>query len=259
MKDEELAEKIASFDGWHYQFDLRGHLTPIRHPKFVNRHEQRKKHFIKPLAEMFGGSLEGKRVLDLASNAGYWSLASVEAGCDYVLGIEGRQMHVDQAELVFEVKGVEKERYEFVQGDIFQTNFKEYGEFDVVLCLGLFYHVSKHVELLEKIAEVNTDILIIDTRVARASGAWMKIHGQNPKSYMSAVDRTLAMTPTRQAVHDLAKEVGYEVVVLKPDFRNERGQPAWRGAMDYKGGSRRAFFCSKRTELSRLTAEVEPL
>ena len=259
MKDEELAQKIASFDSWHYQFDLRGHLTPIHHPKFVNRHEQRKKHFIYPLADKFGGSLEGKRVLDLASNAGYWSLASVEAGCDYVLGIEGRQMHVDQAELVFEVKGVEKERYGFVQGDIFQTDFTEYGEFDVVLCLGLFYHVSKHVELLEKIAEVNTDILIIDTRVARASGPWMEIHGQDPNSYMSAVDRTLAMVPTKQAVHDLAKEFGYEVVMLKPDFRDERGNSAWRGAMDYKGGARRAFMCAKRTELGNLAVETEPI
>jgi predicted nicotinamide N-methyase len=37
---------------------------------------------------LFGGSLEGKRVLDLASNAGYWSLASIKAGANYVLDNE---------------------------------------------------------------------------------------------------------------------------------------------------------------------------
>jgi 2-polyprenyl-3-methyl-5-hydroxy-6-metoxy-1,4-benzoquinol methylase len=203
VQDEEIRQKIASFPRWHYEFDLKGNLTPIHKKPKAKRHSRRKEHFLDPLVRLLGGSLEGSRVLDLASNAGYWLLASIEAGADYVLGIEGRQMHVDQANFVFEVKGVEQERYDFVVGDIFDTDFTEYGEFDVVLCLGLFYHVSKHVELLEKIAEVNTDILIIDTRVDRASGPWMKIHGQNPDSYVDAVDRTLAMTPTRQAVLDL--------------------------------------------------------
>src|SRR5215218_8439157 len=113
MQDEEIRQKVASFPRWHYQFDLRGNLTPIHKKPRVNRHTQRKKHFFDPIVRLFGGSLEGKRILDLASNAGYWSLASIEAGADYVLGIEGRQMHVDQASFVFEVKEVESDRYDF--------------------------------------------------------------------------------------------------------------------------------------------------
>jgi tRNA (mo5U34)-methyltransferase len=110
MQDEEIRQKIASFPRWHYQFDLRGNHTPIHKQGRVNRHTQRKKHFFDPVVSLFGGSLEGKRVLDLACNAGYWSLAAIEAGADYVLGIEGRQMHVDQASFVFEVKEVERDR-----------------------------------------------------------------------------------------------------------------------------------------------------
>jgi hypothetical protein len=166
---------------------------------------------------------------------------------------------VDQAALVFEVKGVDKRRYDFVCGDIFKTDFTRFGRFDIVLCLGLFYHVSKHVELLEKIAEVNTDLLVIDTNVVRRGGSWMRLHGENLESNKSAVDRPLAMTPTKRAVHALAREMGYEVVTLEPDFRDERGEPSWRGAMDYRNGSRRSFVCSKRTDLSLLPVKVEPL
>jgi len=258
MQDEEIRQKIASFQGWHYQFDLKGNLTPIRKKKFVNRHEQRKKHFIEPLAQLFGGSLAAKRVLDLACNAGFWSLAAVRAGCDYVLGIEGRQMHVDQANFVFDVKEIEKDRYGFVLGDIFETDLRQFGTFDVVLCLGLMYHVSKPMELLEKISEVNDDVLIIDSTLSKAPGSFLELRGQNPNSYMSAVDRTLAMHPTKQAVRDLAEEFGYSVVTLEPDFRDEDGEPAWTGGQDYRNGSRRAFVCSKKTNLFDLPAKVEP-
>src|SRR5918993_493320 len=207
MQDEEIRQKIASFPRWHYQFDLRGNLTPIHKKPRVNRHTQRKTHFFDPLVRLFGGSLEGKRVLDLASNAGYWSLASIEAGANYVLGIEGRQMHVDQASFVFDIKEVERDRYEFVMGDIFKTDFRQFGTFDVVLCLGLMYHISKPMELMEKISEVNDDILVVDTTLSKASGSFLKIVPQDPDSFMSAVDRSIAMRPTKRAVRDLAEHL----------------------------------------------------
>src|SRR5215208_1062209 len=197
MQDEEIRQKIASFPRWHYQFDLRGNLTPIHKKPRVNRHTQREKHFFDPLVRLFGGSLEGKRVLDLASNAGYWSLASIEAGADYVLGIEGRQMHVDQASLV------------------------------------------------------------VDTTLSMARGSFLKIVPQDPDSYMSAVDRSIAMRPTKRAVRALAEHFGYSVVTLEPDFRNAKGKPAWAGSNDYRRGSRRAFICAKKTDLSHLSAKVE--
>src|SRR5215216_3136697 len=257
MQDEEIRQKIANFPRWHYQFDLRGNLTPIHKEGRVNRHAQRKKLFFDPVVRLFGGTLKDKRVLDLACNAGYWSLASIEAGADYVLGIEGRQMHVDQANLVFDVKEVQRDRYGFVVGDIFETDFRQYGTFDVVLCLGLMYHISKPIELMEKISEVNDDILVVDTLLTKASGSFFKMVPQNPDSPMSAVDRSIAMRPTRRAVLELAEHFGYSVVTLEPDFRNAKGKPAWAGSNDYRRGSRRAFICAKKTDLSHLSAKVE--
>jgi 2-polyprenyl-3-methyl-5-hydroxy-6-metoxy-1,4-benzoquinol methylase len=257
MQDEEIRQKIASFPRWHYQFDLRGNLTPIHKEGHINRHTQRKRHFFDPVVRLLGGSLEGKRVLDLASNAGYWSLATIEAGADYVLGIEGRQMHVDQASFVFDIKEVERDRYDFVMGDIFETDFRQFGTFDVVMCLGLMYHISKPMELMEKISEVNDDILVVDTTLSMASGSFLKIVPQDPDSYMSAVDRSIAMRPTKRAVRDLAEHFGYSVVTLKPNFRNAKGEHAWTGGNDYRGGSRRAFICAKKTDLSHLSAKME--
>ena len=121
MRNEQIREKIDSFPYWHFEFDLYGNLTR----KKSYRQAWRKEYFFDPLVGLLGGSLEKKRILDLACNAGFWSLCSTEAGCDYVLGIDGRQMHIEQANFVFEVKEVEKSRYDFVAGDIFATDFSK--------------------------------------------------------------------------------------------------------------------------------------
>jgi hypothetical protein len=110
---------------------------------------------------------------------------------------------------------------------------------------------------MEKISEVNDDILVVDTTLSMASGSSLKIVSQDPDSYMSAVDRSIAMRPTKRAVRDLAEHFGYSVVTLEPDFRNAKGKPAWAGSNDYRRGSRRAFICAKKTDLSQLSAKVE--
>jgi len=255
MQDSEIQERIASFPRWHYRFDLRGHTTPIHREEWANRHSQRKRYFFDPLVDLLGGSLAGKRVLDLGCNAGFWSLLAIQAGCEYVFGIDGRQMHVDQSEFVFEVNEVEQSRYDFVAGDIFKTALPEFGSFDIVLCLGLMYHVSKHMDLMERIDSVNTDLLVIDTSLSTAPGSFLELYREPSESLEDprmAVDHALVMRPTQEAVRDLAEHFGYSVAMLRPRFRPpdpEGGRP-WVGAHDYRLGMRRAFLCAKKTDLS---------
>ena len=251
MQGEEIKEKIASFPRWHYQFDLKGNLTPIFEENWINRHQQRKKYFFDPLVHLFGGSLAGKRVLDLGCNAGFWSLCAVEAGCDYVLGVDGRQMHVDQANFVFEVKEIENRRYDFVADNLFDVNLRRFGTFDVVLCLGLMYHISKHMVLMEKISEVNSDVLLIDTSLSTLLGPYLEIRHEPLKEPRHAVDYELVMSPTWEGVHELVRQFGYSVVTLKPRFED------YAGAHSYQSGERRAFLCAKRTDISRVPAEIE--
>src|SRR5436309_830924 len=130
MDQQELRERVETFPLWNYEFDLDGVKTPAYRADRVNRHLQRRQMAFDPLVRLAGGSLSGKRVLDLGSNAGYWSLAAIEAGADFVFGIDGRQMHLDQANLVFEAKRVEPSRYHFELGNIFTYDFGE--AFDVV-------------------------------------------------------------------------------------------------------------------------------
>jgi SAM-dependent methyltransferase len=246
---ERLRERVASFPRWHYEFDLKGVRTPIFDPAYVNRHEQRRRYFFAPLVRLCGGSLAGKRVLDLGCNAGFWSLAAVEAGADFVLGVDGRQMHVDQANLVFETKGIEATRYRFELADVFDLELEQ-GAFDVVLCLGLLYHVSKPFELMERMSAWNKDLLVVDTRVDPRPGPYFRIKRQDLEDPRQAIDRQVALHPTKEAVVRLAREFGYrQVKMLRPRFTN------WEGSRTYRKGTRRAFLCSKQTRLDEVDAE----
>ena len=251
MYTTELLDRINSFPRWHYEFDLDGYKTPIFDHGHINRHKQRRSYFFEPLVDLFGGSLAGKRVLDLGCNAGFWSLCAIEHGCEYLLGIDGRQMHIDQANLVFEVNEVDKRRFDFRCDNLFQIPSEDIGNFDIVLCLGLLYHVSKHVNLLEWISEINTDVLVIDTSLSIMPGSLLEIYKDSLDEPRHSCDYELVMWPTRRAIFDMAEQFGYRVGTLKPAFTD------YSRAEDYETGARRAFICAKQTDLSHLSDRFE--
>ena len=253
MENTEIVNKINSFSRWHYQFNLKGHLTPIFDKQLINRHQERKRYFFDPLVQFLGGSLSGKRILDLGCNAGFWALHAIDHGCDYVLGVDGRQMHIDQSNFVFEASNVEKKRYDFIQENIFDLDFTRYGTFDIIFCLGLMYHISKPMVLMEKISAVNSDILLIDTCLSMARGSFLQLVHEPVDDPRNAIDYELVFHPTRKAVLEIVRQFGYSTIILKPQFQD------YLGAEVYQKGSRRAFICSKRGNLDNFPAEKEPV
>ena len=196
MNDNEILKKINQFDRWHYQFELGSHTTPIFDEGHINRHNQRKSYFFDALVKSQGGSLTGKRVLDLGCNAGFWSLAAIENGCEYVLGVDGRLFHIDQANFVFEVNNISKERFDFKQGNVFEFIRNDLGSFDIVLFLGLMYHISKPITLLELISEVNSDVLVIDTLINKRKKSILEIRHESLDEPRNAFDYELAVSYT---------------------------------------------------------------
>jgi tRNA (mo5U34)-methyltransferase len=239
LSSDEIERTIASFPRWHYQFVLDGHVTPIWRQDQINRHKQRAKYFLEPLVSLLGGSLAGKRVLDLGCNAGFWAMRVVRAGCDHVVGVDARQMHVDQANFVFDVNKIRAERYEFRCADIFDLDYARLGPFDIVLCLGLLYHISKPVELFERIHAAGAQIVIVDTALSLAPGTYLEIRYESPEIPPNAVGRPMVMYPTAQAVVELLRQFGYSVRMLKPEFTD------YTGCWDYEHRRRRAFVAVK--------------
>lgn len=243
MDDAAIASRIAGFPRWHYRFDLRGHLTPVSEAQ-ANRHEQRRRYILDPLLALCGGSLEGRRVLDLGCNAGFWTLAALRAGAAHVVAVDGRSMHMEQARFVLEVEEVDPARYDVVQADVLALELERWGRFDVVLCLGLLYHVSDPIGLVERIGAANDDLLVVDTALSPAPGPAFTLRREPLEDPRNALARELVLVPTRDAVIELTAACGYAGVCLRPSFES------YEGAEDYRDGHRRAFLCAKRSDLT---------
>lgn len=238
---ELLRKKVGAFARWHYEIDLGyGIRTPIHDRSKVNRHIQRKRLFFDPMLEKLGGGLQGKRVLDLGCNAGFWSLASLDAGCDYVCAIDGRPMHIDQTRLVLSARGYDNDRFSLICSNLYDCDLSANGPFDVVLCLGLLYHVSRPVELIERICTLGPEYVVVDTSVNGLRVPAYTLKTERLDDPRNAVDLELVMQPSEAAVHMTFKAFGYDCATLFPDFTD------YTGASDYENGGRLAFHCRPR-------------
>lgn len=250
MDAEDLTERIAAFPSWNYRFDLgEGITTPVASAWRVRRQELRRRYFFEPLLALTGGTLAGRRVLDLGCNAGFWSLQAIEAGADFVLGVDGAPGAIEQAELVFDAKGVSGERYAFEAVNIF--GWQPGARFDVVLCLGLLDVVAKPLAVFELIAASGAELVVIDTGISRARGELFEpARLSEPRN---AVEHELVLVPTRPAVTALAERFGLEAVALAHEFGADE-----LGVDDYAAGRRLAFICSAGPPLDGLAAAPEP-
>lgn len=117
------------------------------------------------VADVCPGDLTGLRVLDLACLEGMYALELASRGAS-VLAIEGREANLEKARFAARVHGIE--RVEFELGDVRDLSRERHGEFDVVLCLGILYHLAADdiFPFVGRMAEVCKRALIVDTAVS---------------------------------------------------------------------------------------------
>ena len=121
------------------------------------------------------------RVLDLACLEGHYAIEFALHGAEAV-GIEGRQVSVNKCDYAKNALGLE--RAKFVTDDVRNLSVEKYGNFDIVICSGILYHLtaSDAVAFIKSMSEVCNGILLLDTFVALSSQATTKaldriVHG----------------------------------------------------------------------------------
>jgi hypothetical protein len=101
------------------------------------------------------------RILDLGPLEGGHAAELVRLGFT-VSCIEGREENCLKLRWLKETMGAE--RLHIIHDDVW--NIHKYGQFDVVLCAGLLYHLDRPVEFLELISAHAKDVLILSTHYA---------------------------------------------------------------------------------------------
>ena len=151
---------------WFYRFRLRSgaqtrcYLAPDVEPI----HDTRAAMLRAAVHGHFGARPRaGLRALDLACHEGWFAHQLRALGVDEVLGIDARASHVEDARQVTRAAGLDGLRFE--QADVHGL---QAGRFDLVLCLGLIYHLEDPVGAL-RVARAHTaddGLCLIETQVA---------------------------------------------------------------------------------------------
>ena len=149
-------------------------------------------------------SLPNAKVLDLASHDGRWSYAALCAGAAHVTGIEVRSEPIAAANETMRYYGISEDKYRFIQGDINQLT--ESSEiYDVVLCLGYFYHTLNYLQLFEYIQSTHASHIILDGSITPGNGPIITVyeeHIANPSAGWAGTG--LRDSPTSSGVPERA-------------------------------------------------------
>jgi 2-polyprenyl-3-methyl-5-hydroxy-6-metoxy-1,4-benzoquinol methylase len=148
-----LRDGLYTYDESHPKFhaQLVGHGTHLRR-------------IVQIIADMTNQPLRSLRVLDLGCLEGLYAIELARHGAE-VVAIEGRQANIEKARFAQEVLGLDN--LTLLQEDVRNLCLDRHGSFDVVLCLGVLYHLDAPdvFHFVEKLSEVCRRLAILDTHV----------------------------------------------------------------------------------------------
>ncbi len=236
--DADITRAFGKFPELHYAYKFEGGVSlttryrtdAVTHP---DRPLQRFRHFMPWLLRETGGTLKGKRVLDIACNSGFWSIQCALLGAAEVVGFDARPELVEQANLVKSIVGLDNVRFQ--QMDFWEMSPSRLGGvFDVVLNLGILYHLPKPLEALELTKAMAMEHIVLDTVICAERGALIRVGWEEPEDIRAAVSPGIVMYPTRRAIDLMLKHLGvpkFQFVPLRtrdmPEVYIDGGRASW--------------------------------
>ncbi|HEX2095159.1 MAG TPA: methyltransferase domain-containing protein [Longimicrobiaceae bacterium] len=214
LADEDVRREFARFPHWHYAYSFEGGLsfrTAHNNPGLDTddpvRPLQRFRHFMPYLVQAQGGTLKGKRILDIACNSGFWSIQCALLGAE-VVGFDARPELIEQANLVKSVTGVDN--VEFRVLDFGRMSPETLGgKFDVVLNLGFLYHVPQPLEALERTRAMAREHVLLDTAVHPSGEAAIYLKWEEPFDIRTAAEAGVVALPTRAGVELMLRHLKF--------------------------------------------------
>jgi SAM-dependent methyltransferase len=157
------------------------------------------RHVLQQAADAVRAPLDGLRVLDLACEEGGYAIELARRGA-HVVGVEGRADNVGRARWAAQASGAEG--CEFLVRDVREIDRTELGGFDLVLNLGILYHLDAPdlFEFTERVAEMCDGVMILSTHHAR----WPLIRRRHRgRTYRGAVfsEHRPSDTPEERLAH----------------------------------------------------------
>lgn len=139
-----IQARVAELGEWFHNLDLDGVQTAPGH--FLGDYPRCK---WRAFEHALPARLDGKTVLDVGCNAGFYSLEMKRRGAARVLGIDEDETYLAQARFAADVFGLE---VEFERLSVYDVD--RLGErFDLVIFMGVLYHLRHPLLALDRLRE----------------------------------------------------------------------------------------------------------
>jgi len=190
------------------------------------------------LEQVLEGGVQGRSVLDIACNWGGFSVEAKLRGAARVQGFDIRDGNIAKARMLRAHYGVDvglsvADIYDFIPSE----------PFDVVLNLGLMYHITQPVEMMKKTFALTGRVAVLDTVTHREPFSGFILGTGAAASEHAATAVGMELHPTYRALVDLAYLVGFRDVVEAHGIP----QAGWDGfdQEPYGNKTRRCILCIK--------------
>src|SRR5205085_788167 len=108
--------------------------------------------------------------VDLGCSEGWFAHKLLDWGASRVIGIDARSVNIRRAELIRDHYGISARRLEYRVGNILALRPEQLGTFDVVLCLGLIYHLENPVGALRVARGLTGGVCLVETQASVQPG-----------------------------------------------------------------------------------------
>jgi SAM-dependent methyltransferase len=172
LTDEQLQLKLADQEWTSHNIKLSPEITTMPGKPDFAETDTRLHSILRTLPLFYREGLAGLRLADLGCLEGGFALAMAQRGMN-VIGIEARQANLQKALLLKE--HFELPNLEFRRDDVKNFTRENYGNFDIVLALGILYHLDEPIKWMRQLAEMTNGLLIVDSHFAPAQESGMAL------------------------------------------------------------------------------------
>jgi methyltransferase family protein len=223
MDEAEIARKkqlvVQQYGPWGCNIHLVGSLF-TKEPDAVGVVNERIHRVVRLVADHAGKPLNELRILDLAAYEGAFAIEFARHGADVVM-IEARDPHVAKARFVKDVLGLDN--LQVIKADVRSLD-DTHGTFDVVLCLGILYHLDapELIPFLSAVYALTRHLVVLETQMSLrarlklkgpADSYWGRYFGENVQQLGAAIDSSRALWLTKPSLLNLLRDIGFTSVL----------------------------------------------
>lgn len=260
-KRQQIIDRFGEWTNHNIQLDDNFYTIGDR----ITGSEVKVRRILQAIADVVDRPLESLRVLDLACLEGLYGIELALHGAE-VVAIEGREANIEKARFAKDTLALDN--LQLYQDDVRNLCREKYGSFDVVLCLGLLYHLDEPDIFLfmENMADVCQKLLVLDTHVSMVAEKccvykqqkyWGRSYVEHSpdttteeknKMLWASLDNLNSFWFTRSSLYNILSDVGFTSVyechnpaVMKYEIMRQKKESDRNTFLAIKGQNQKIF------------------